>query len=51
LGRNTSGQLTVERDDGWAVNRMRVQRPMRVMGLKAIYQKPNTSHPHADLQV
>jgi len=32
--------------DGWAVNRKRVKRLMRVMGLEAIYQKPNTSRSH-----
>jgi putative transposase len=41
----------VLRDDGWAVNRKRAQRLMRVMGLEAIYQKPNTSRPHPDHQV
>jgi len=29
--------------DGWAVNRKRVRRLMRVMRIEAIYQKPNTS--------
>jgi len=38
----------VLRDDGWAVNRKRAQRLMRVMGLEAIYQQPNTSRPHPD---
>jgi putative transposase len=41
----------VLRDDGWAVNRKRAQRLMRLMGLEAIYQKPNTSRPHPDHQV
>jgi putative transposase len=41
----------VLRDDGWAVNRKRVQRLMRLMGLEAIYQKPNTSRPHPDHKV
>jgi len=41
----------VLRDDGWAVNRKRAQRLMRVMGLEAIYQKPNTSRPHPDHKV
>jgi putative transposase len=41
----------VLRDDGWVVNRKRAQRLMRVMGLEAIYQKPNTSRPHPDHQV
>jgi putative transposase len=33
----------VLRREGWAVNRKRVRRLMRLMGLWAIYQKPNTS--------
>ena len=41
----------VLRDDGWVVNRKRVQRLMRVMGLEAIYQKPNTSRRHPDHKV
>jgi putative transposase len=41
----------VLRDDGWVVNRKRAQRLMRVMGLEAIYQKPNTSQPHPDHKV
>jgi putative transposase len=36
----------VLRNDGWVVNRKRTQRLMRLMGLEAIYQKPNTSRPH-----
>src|SRR5271154_6270958 len=36
----------VLRNDGWVVNRKRAQRLMRLMGLEAIYQKPNTSRPH-----
>ena len=35
--------VAVLRRDGWAVNRKRVRRLMRLMGLEAIYQKPNTS--------
>ena len=34
------------RRQGHAVNRKRVQRLMRQMGLEAIYQKPNTSRKH-----
>jgi putative transposase len=34
------------RRDGWTVNRKRVRRLMRLMGLEAIYQKPNTSKAH-----
>jgi putative transposase len=41
----------VLRDDGWVVNRKCAQRLMRVMGLEAIYQKPNTSRPHPDHKV
>jgi len=35
--------VAVLRGDGLVVNRKRVRRLMRVMGLEAIYQKPNTS--------
>jgi putative transposase len=38
----------VLRNDSWVVNRKRTQRLMRLMGLEAIYQKPNTSRPHPD---
>jgi len=31
---------------GYKINRKRVQRLMRLMGLEAIYPKPNTSRPH-----
>ncbi len=31
---------------GYPVNRKRVQRLMRLMGLEAIYPKPRTSKPH-----
>jgi len=41
----------VLRDDGWMVNRKRVRRLMGVMGLEAIYQKPNTSRAHPDHKV
>ena len=41
----------VLRDDGWVVNRKRTQRLMRLMGLEAIYQKPNTSRSHPDHKV
>ena len=43
--------VAVLRRDGWAVNRKRVRRLMRVMGLEAIYQKPNTSRGHPEHQV
>src|SRR5580692_1966762 len=39
------------RQDGWIVNRKRVRRLMRVMGLEAIYQKPNTSRQHPEHRV
>jgi len=32
--------------DGYRVNRKRVQRLMRLMGIEAIYPKPNLSRPH-----
>ena len=41
----------VLRREGWPVNRKRVKRLMRVMGLEAIYQKPNTSRKHPDHKV
>ena len=41
----------VLRRDGWPVNRKRIKRLMRVMGLEAIYQKPNTSRRHPDHKV
>ena len=43
--------VAVLRREGWAVNRKRVKRLMRVMGLEAIYQKPNTSRRHPDHKV
>lgn len=36
----------VLRREGWSANRKRIKRLMRVMGLEAIYQKPNTSRGH-----
>lgn len=41
----------VLRREGWEVNRKRVKRLMRVMGIEAIYQKPNTSKGHPDHKV
>jgi putative transposase len=41
----------VLRREGWPVNRKRAKRLMRVMGLEAIYQKPNTSRRHPDHKV
>ena len=43
--------MAVLRREGWAVNRKRVRRLMRLMGLWAIYQKPNTSRQHPDHKV
>ena len=43
--------VSVLRRDGWPVNRKRVRRLMRVMGLEAIYQKPNTSKGHPEHKV
>jgi putative transposase len=37
--------VAVMRRDGLVVNRKRVKRLMRVMGIEVIYQKPNTGHP------
>ena len=41
----------VLRREGWAVNRKRAKRLMRVMAIEAIYQKPNTSLSHPDHRV
>ena len=41
----------VLRREGWAVNRKRAKRLMKVMGIEAIYQKPNTSQGHPDHKV
>jgi putative transposase len=38
--------VAVLRRDGWRVNRKRVRRLMRLMGLEVIYRKPNTSQAH-----
>jgi putative transposase len=38
--------VAVLRRDGWPVNRKRVRRLMRLMGLEAIYPKPTTSQGH-----
>jgi putative transposase len=43
--------VAVLRREGWAVNRKRVRRLMRLMGLWAIYQKPNTSRPDPEHKV
>ena len=36
---------------GWKVNRKRVQRLMKLMGLCAIYQKPRTSDPNPEHKI
>lgn len=36
---------------GYKVNRKRIQRLMRIMGLEPIYSKPRTSRPHPDHKV
>jgi putative transposase len=36
---------------GYKINRKRVQRLMRLMGIEAIYPKPKTSRPHPDHKV
>ena len=41
----------VLRREGWEVNRKRAKRLMKVMGIEAIYQKPNTSKGHPDHRV
>jgi transposase InsO family protein len=43
--------VAVLRREGWEVNRKRVRRLVRVMGLEAIYQKPNTSAAHPQHKV
>ena len=43
--------VAVLRREGVVVNRKRVRRLMRLMGLEAIYQKPNTSQGHPDHKV
>jgi putative transposase len=43
--------VAVLQREGWVVNRKRVRRLMRVMGLEAIYQKPNTSRRHPDHKI
>lgn len=41
----------VLRREGWTVNRKRVQRLMRLMGLQSIAPRPNTSRPHPQHKV
>jgi len=37
--------------EGYCVGRQRVRRLMRLMGIEAIYQKPNTSAPHPEHKI
>ncbi len=39
------------RERGYRVNHKRVERLMQLMGLKAIYPKPNTSRPHPEHKI
>jgi putative transposase len=39
------------RRQGWKINRKRVQRLMRTMGLEAIYPRPKTSKPHFEHKI
>ena len=39
------------RREGYLVNRKRVRRLMRVMGIEAIYRRPNTSRPSPENKV
>ena len=43
--------VAVLRREGVAINRKRVRRLMRLMGLEAIYQKPDTSRAHPEHKV
>ncbi len=45
----TSGSRSIKRQlrrQGIRVNRKRIQRLMRLMGIEAVYPKPRTSRPH-----
>jgi len=49
LQASTSGSRSMKRQfkrQGQKVNRKRIQRLMRLMGIEAIYPKPHTSRPH-----
>ena len=47
-----SRRLAAElRGEGYAVNRKHVRRLMQVMGIEAIYQKPNTSRKHPEHKI
>ena len=54
LNTPTAGSRTMRnylRRQGYKINRKRVQRLMRLMGLEAIYPKPKTSRPHPEHKV
>ena len=42
---------TFLRRQGWKINRKRVQRLMRTMGLEAVYPRPKTSKPHPEHKI
>ena len=47
----TRRMVAVLRREGVAINRKRVRRLMRLMGLEAIYRKPDTSRAHPEHKV
>jgi putative transposase len=50
----SSGSRTIRRQlkrQGMIVSRKRIQRLMRLMGIEAVYPKPNTSRPHPQHKV
>ncbi len=54
LKQPSSGSRTIRNDlrrMGYRINRKRVQRLMRLMGIEAIYPKPKTSRPHPEHKV
>ena len=47
-----SRKLTRElRGEGYKINRKKIQRLMKLMGIQALYQKPNTSRKHPDHKI
>ena len=54
LDNPSSGSRTIRRQlkrQGMIVSRKRIQRLMRLMGIEAVYPKPNTSRPHPQHKV
>jgi len=45
----SSAMTTFLRRQGWKINRKRVQRLMRTMGLEAVYPRPKTSKSHPEI--